>query len=100
MQIGKGVGDLVPISQETLTPAEYSALADIPPELEWLANITNKKPRRFYKADVAEFITFMGLKDHAALRTVARAHVIAWRRDLESRHLSPATIRRRRSALD
>jgi hypothetical protein len=32
-----------------LTPAQYSGLADVPSELEWLANITNPKTRRAYK---------------------------------------------------
>jgi integrase len=35
----------------------------------------------------------------AELRSVARAHVIAWRKDLEARGLSPASIRRKFSAL-
>ena len=69
------MGDLVPISKEKLTPAEYNALADVPPALEWLVNITNLKTRRAYKVDVAEFMAFTGLPDHIALRTVARAHV-------------------------
>jgi site-specific recombinase XerD len=33
------------------------------------------------------------------MRTVVRAHVIAWRKDLESRGLAPASIRRKLSAL-
>src|SRR5215510_814726 len=33
------------------------------------------------------------------MRTVVRAHVIAWRKDLESRGLTPASIRRKLSAL-
>jgi site-specific recombinase XerD len=33
------------------------------------------------------------------LRTVARAHVIAWRKHLESRKLKPASIRRKLSAV-
>jgi site-specific recombinase XerD len=74
-------------------------LADVPPELEWLANISNAKARRFYKKDVAEFVAFTGLKDSAALRTVARSHVIAWRKDMELRLLSAASIRRKLSAL-
>jgi integrase/recombinase XerD len=77
-------GDLVPINRQSLTQSEYQRLADVPPELEWLANITNVKTRRAYKVDVSEFILFNGLKDHSALRTVARAHVIAWRKDMES----------------
>ena len=57
------------------------------------------KNRRFYKGDVAEFIAFTGLKDSAALRTVARSHVIAWRKDMVTRSLGAATIRRKLSAL-
>jgi site-specific recombinase XerD len=93
------VGDLVPIGKQTLTPAQYSGLADVPPELEWLANITNPKTRRFYKSDVAEFMIFTGLTESTAVRTVARAHVIAWRKNMEARTLSAATIRRKLSAL-
>lgn len=73
-------------------------LADVPPELEWLANITNSQTRRAYKIDVEEF-SVTGLRTPAELRTVARAHVIAWRKDLEARELSPASIRRKLSAL-
>jgi site-specific recombinase XerD len=86
-------------SERTLSVEQYKALADVPPELEWLANITNATTRRYYKGDVAEFIAFTGLLDHAALRSVARAHVIAWRDDLKARSLGPATIRRKLSAL-
>ena len=86
------MGDLVPISKEKLTLAEYNALANVPPELEWLANITNQKTRRAYKVDVAEFMAFTGLPDHTALRTVARAHVIAWRKDMDARNLAPSSI--------
>jgi site-specific recombinase XerD len=93
------VSDLVEIPSSGLTPAQYSGLSDVPPEVEWLANITNAKTRRFYKKDVAEFVVFTGLKDSAALRTVARSHVIAWRKDMEARLLSSASIRRKLSAL-
>jgi site-specific recombinase XerD len=93
------VSDLVPISKEKLTPAQYSELADVPPEIEWLGNITNKKTRRAYKNDVQEFVDFSGLREPAALRTVARSHVIVWRKHLESRNLSHASIRRKLSAL-
>jgi integrase/recombinase XerD len=99
--------------KRALTPAQYGDLADVPPELEWLANITNPKTRRAYKIDVEEFIAFTGLRGSAELRTVTRAHVIAWRKDLESREkksrgprqgarskgLEDSTIRRKLSAL-
>jgi site-specific recombinase XerD len=44
-------------------------------------------------------VKFSALPNHAALRTVTRAHVIAWRKDLESRSLAPASVRRKLSAL-
>ena len=89
--------DLVPIG--SLTPAEFSGLAEVPPEIEWLANITNPKTRRAYRSDVGEFSAFAGLKKAAEIRTIARAHVIAWRKDMESRHLPASTVRRKLSAL-
>ena len=97
--MGQAVADLVVIGKEKLTPAQFSGLADVPPELEWLANITNAKTRHAYKSDVAEFILFTGLQEHAGLRAVARSHVIAWRKHLESRNLTSASIRRKLSAL-
>ncbi len=33
------------VRKRALTPAQYADLADVPPELEWLANITNPKTR-------------------------------------------------------
>jgi site-specific recombinase XerD len=89
--------ELIPVA--SLTPQEFGELADVPPEVEWLANITNEKTRRAYKIDVGEFLAFGGLKESAAIRTVTRAHVIAWRKDMETRKLSPSTIRRKLSAL-
>ena len=87
------------VRKRALTPAQCGDLAEVPPELEWLANITNPKTRRVYKIDVGEFSAFAGLEGPAELRTVARAHVITWRRDLEARGLSPSSIPRKLSAL-
>src|SRR5208337_2370263 len=87
------------VRKRALTAAQYGDLAEVPPELEWLANITNPKTRRAYKIDVGEFSAFVGLRGPAELRTITRAHVIAWRKDLEARELSPASIRRKLSAL-
>jgi integrase/recombinase XerD len=39
-----------PALRRPLTPVQFGDLADIPPELEWLANLTNPKTRRAYKA--------------------------------------------------
>ena len=93
------MSDLVPAKNPGLTPAQFGALADVPPELEWLANITNAKTRRAYKVDAAEFFAFAGLRSSVELRTVTRAHVIAWRKDLEFRQLADTSIRRKLSAL-
>jgi integrase/recombinase XerD len=89
----------VAVEKAVLTAKQFGALSAVPPELEWLANITNAHTRRAYKNDVDEFVAFSGLRSFAELRGISRAHVIAWRKDLESRKLSPATIRRKLSAL-
>ena len=93
------MGDLVRIDEQKLTLAQFGELADVRPEHEWLANVTNEKTKRAYKIDVAEFMLFSGLHEPTSLRTVARSHVIAWRKHLESRELSHASIRRKLSAL-
>jgi len=82
-----------------LTNREFHVLADVPPELEWFANITNAKTRRAYKNDIQEFSQFVGLSKPEDMRSVTRAHVIAWRKELELRQLAPSTIRRKLSAL-
>jgi integrase/recombinase XerD len=90
---------LVPVTQRNLTRAQFEQLSDVPPEQEWLANITNAKTRRAYRNDVREFIKYTGLHDYVELRSIARSHIIAWRKDMEQRALSPSTIRRKLSAL-
>jgi site-specific recombinase XerD len=82
-----------------LTPAQFGALAEMPAELEWLADITNPKTKRAYKIDVDDFIAFAGLRGLPDLRSITRAHVIAWRKNLEKRELADSTIRRKLSAL-
>jgi integrase/recombinase XerD len=51
----------VPAATRVLTPAEFGDHPELPPDLEWLANLTNPKTRRAYKIDVEEFINFAGL---------------------------------------
>jgi integrase/recombinase XerD len=76
---------LVPYKKNSLTRAQFEQLADVPPEEEWLANITNLKTRRAYKEDVREFIAFSALNDYTGLRSVVRSHIIFWRKDMERR---------------
>ena len=86
-----------------LTADEFHRLADVPPEVEWFANLTNAHTRRAYETAVKDFIRFAGIKRPEEFRTVARAHVIAWRDELENasntrgRPWSDASIRHRLS---
>ena len=49
------------LSVRVLTAAEFQGLADVPPELEWFANIANAKTRRAYQQDVKDFTAFVGM---------------------------------------
>ena len=87
------------LATRALTAAEFQGLADVPPELEWFANITNAKTRRAYQQDLKDFTAFVGISRPEEFRSVTRPHVIAWRKDLERRNLALATIRRKLAAL-
>lgn len=54
-----------------LTSAEFSQLADVPPETEWFANIDNANTRRAYRNDLKEFMTFAGIRSPTELRLIA-----------------------------
>jgi integrase/recombinase XerD len=87
------------LPRRALTSAEFYELADVPPETEWFANIDNPHTRRAYRNDLKEFMNFAGIRSPAELRLITRAHVIAWRKDLDARELAPGSIRRKMSAL-
>lgn len=86
-------------SERKLTAREFQSLADVPPEAEWFANIENVNTRRAYRNDVHDFMAFAGLQALGEFRMVKRAHLIAWRKQLEGRALEPSTIRRKLSAV-
>ena len=86
-------------SGRRLTAAEFQGLSSVPPEAEWFANLQNEHTRRAYRRDIRDFMDYVGIESPEEFRIVTRAHVIAWREDLASRELSPATIRRKLSAL-
>ena len=44
-------------------------------------------------------MTFAGIRTPIELRLITRAHVIAWRKDLDHRKLAPGSVRRKLSAL-
>lgn len=82
-----------------LTAEAFQRLADVPPEIEWFANLGNKATRRAYENALQDFRHFTGIVRPEEFRTVTRAHVIAWREDLVRRALSGQTIRHRLAAL-
>ena len=89
----------IPSSGSLLTREEFARLADVPPEAEWFANITNDNTRRAYRNDLRQFMIFVGITGPDEFRKITRAHVIAWRKQLEARALSPASVRRKLAAL-
>ena len=93
------VAKLVPSGRITLSAAEFQGLSDMPPELEWFASIESKHTRRAYESDIKDFMQFAGITTPEVFRTVNRAHVLAWRKALEARELSGATVRRKLAAL-
>jgi site-specific recombinase XerD len=82
-----------------LTAAEFHRLADVPPEVEWFANLSNASTRRAYENAVRDFMRFTGIEQPKEFRTVTRAHIIAWRDDLAGRTLGGSTIRHRLASL-
>ena len=91
--------DIITTSNRALTSKEFQGLAEVPPEVEWFANLTNKETRRAYENALKDFMNFTGIQNPEEFRIVTRAHVIAWRDDLLSRSLSSMSIRHRLSAL-
>ena len=56
-------GELVEAgSTRLLTAARFQGLADVPPELEWFANIDNKSTRRAYENALQDFMGFAGIR--------------------------------------
>ena len=90
---------LAPRARHTLTPAQFESLADVPPENEWFANLTNANTRRAYRKDIKDFMAFAGMRQAAQFREVTRVHVIAWREQLVGQELTNDTVRRKLAAL-
>lgn len=90
---------LVIQGERRLTAAEFQHLAAVPAAVEWFTNIDNPRTRRAYQNDLEDFCSFVGLTGTEEFRAVTRAHVLAWRAQLETRGLAGATIRRKLAAL-
>jgi integrase/recombinase XerD len=87
------------VTRRLLTAAEFHRLADVPPEVEWFANISNPSTRRVYKNAIGDFLRFACIARPEEFRTVTRAHIIAWRDELAQRGLGGSTIRHRLASL-
>jgi integrase/recombinase XerD len=106
---GISIGELpaqIALDGRRLTAVEFQGLAVVPPEFEWFENLKNPGTKRIYKNAIWDFMRFTGITRPEEFRLVTRAHVIAWRDDLERRHIGankrqPAgcTIRNRLAAL-
>lgn len=86
-------------TKRLLTAAEFQGLADVPPEIEWFANLGSAATRRAYENAIRDFMTFTGIQRPEEFRVVTRSHVIAWRDDLVARGRDGSTIRHRLSAV-
>src|SRR6266404_1223784 len=86
-------------AERRLTAAEFQGLAEVPTEIEWFNNISNPGTKRIYKIAIGDFMRFTGIVRPEEFRIVTRAHVIAWRDDLERRGLEGPTRRNRLAAL-
>ena len=78
---------------------QFQHSAEVPPELEWFANLTNANMRRAYQQEIEDFMAFAGLRHPEQFRTITRAYVIAWRDQLAEQGLANDTIRRKLAAL-
>jgi integrase/recombinase XerD len=90
---------LSPTLPVQLTTDQFQTLSEIPPELEWFANLTNVNTRRAYQQDIKEFMAYAGLHRPGQFREITRAHVIAWRQQRVKQQLANDTIRRKLAAL-
>lgn len=79
-----GPSALAPAAPERrLTAAEFQHLAEVPAAAEWFANLDNPRTRRAYQGDLQDFCQFVGITAADQFRAVTRAHVLAWRQQLE-----------------
>lgn len=83
----------------TLARRQLERLAAVPEEAVWLASQRSAATRRAYRSDVAGFLAHFGIRHTDELRTVTRAAVVAWVRELDASGLKPGTIARKLAAL-
>jgi hypothetical protein len=70
-------------TERLLTAAEFQRLADVPPEVEWFANITNRSTRRAYENASKDFMRFTGIFRRLLNSCSATRSVSAFRMSIE-----------------
>ena len=68
----KATRALIPTKARALSAKEFLDLADVPPEIEWFANITNPQTRRAYQNDLKDFMRFTRISNPEVFRVVTR----------------------------
>jgi hypothetical protein len=76
------MSDGVPDGVTSAVPGAFTrggllTLADVPPEAQWLANLSSAQTRRAYPSDIGSFMRFVGIQSPEEFRTMARGHVPA-----------------------
>jgi hypothetical protein len=63
------------LANRLLTAAEFHRLADVPPEVEWFANLTNPNTKWAYENAIRDFMRFTGIARPEEFRIVTRSHI-------------------------
>ena len=63
-------------TERLLTAAEFHRLAEVPPEIEWFANIRNRSTRRAYENAIRDFMQFTGIVRPEEFRIVTRGRQV------------------------
>jgi integrase/recombinase XerD len=62
-------------TERLLTFAEFHRLAEVPPDIEWFANLSNAYTRRAYENAIKDFMWFTGIVRPKEFRNVTRVYV-------------------------
>lgn len=68
-------------------------------QAQWYANLDSAQTRLTYKGDLRSFMAFTGIVKPEEIRSVTRAHILAWRAGLKKYKLTGATVRRKLASL-
>ncbi|EIC27856.1 hypothetical protein [Methylomicrobium album] len=67
---------IIPSPSRLLTAADFLRLSDVPPEVEWFANLTNRCTRRAYENAIKDFMAFTGIVQANEFRVVKSSAIM------------------------